>query len=271
MKRSAASFFFLLMLALQAAASRPDDKQALTAAEIINKHLEAVGGKTALSKLKTRVAVGSVRKESEPDADVAIMSEAPNRVSAMYVFKDYTWQLTFDGSKSLFRPLVSKEASVVEAKQREMVATGAMFNSISLYNLLTQAGPDEFKFEAKGTKKVKGRPAYAVDVKRAKLPTLRLYFDTETFMWVRTDFGSVSYTKEMGTFTNQITQHGEDQTDVDFYFETSDFREVDGVKLPYKFEQVVAFPIIRQKKAGTIIGMIKEYRHNVPIDPKMFQ
>lgn len=77
--------------------------------------------------------------------------------------------------------------------------------------------------------------------------------------------------KEMGTFTNQITRHGEDQTDVDSYFETSDFRKADGVKLPYRFEQVVAFPIIRQKKAGTIVGTIKEYRHNVPIDSKMLQ
>jgi hypothetical protein len=270
-KQIAGSFFCLVALVLQAAASRPEDKQALTGPEIVNKHMEAVGGKTALSKLKTRVAVGSVRKESETDANVAIMSEAPNRVSAVYVFKDYTWQLTYDGSKSLFRPMISKEASIVEAKQREMVATGAMFNSVSLYSVLSQNGPDEPKFEAKGTKKVKGRLAYVVDVKRAKLPTLRLYFDTETYMWVRTDFGRVSYTKEMGTFTNDITQHGEDQTDVDFYFETSDFREVDGVKLPFKFEQVVAFPIIRQKKAGTIVGTIKEYRHNVLIDPKMFQ
>ena len=270
MKRSAASLFCLLALVLQAA-SRPDDKQAPTGAEIIKKHLEAVGGKEALAKIKSRIAIGTVRKENEPDANMAIMSEAPNRVSAMYVFKDYTWQLTYDGSTSLFRPLVSKEASAVEAKQREMLATGAMFNSMSLYNLLTQSGPDELKFEARGTKKVKGRPAYVVDVKRAKLPSLRLYFDAETYMWVRTDFGAVTYTKGMGTFTNDITQHGEDQTDVDFYFESSDFKEVDGVKLPFKFEQVVAFPIIRQKRAGTIVGTIKEYRHNVPIDPKMFQ
>ena len=40
MKRSAASFFLLLVLGLPATASIPDDKQALTAQEIINKHLE---------------------------------------------------------------------------------------------------------------------------------------------------------------------------------------------------------------------------------------
>ena len=108
-------------------------------------------------------------------------------------------------------------------------------------------------------------------MKRGKAPTLKLYFDAENFMWVRTDYGRVSYAKAMGTFTNDVVQHGEDQSDVDFFIETSDFKEVDGLKLPFRFEQTVAFPIIRQKSAGTIIGTITEYKHNVSIDPKMFQ
>jgi hypothetical protein len=58
---------------------------------------------------------------------------------------------------------------------------------------------------------------------------------------------------------------------VDFYFDTSDFRDVEGVKLPFKFEQVVTYPIITQKRVGTLSGMIVEYRHNVTIDPKMFK
>jgi hypothetical protein len=58
---------------------------------------------------------------------------------------------------------------------------------------------------------------------------------------------------------------------VDFYVETSDFREVDGVKLPFKFEQVVTYPILTQKRVGTLTGTIVEYRHNVEIDPKMFK
>jgi hypothetical protein len=270
MKRSLALFSLLMLGVCSAGAMAADDKQALSATDIIEKHLAAVGGKEALSKLKTRVAIGTVRKENEPDAKMAIMSEAPNRVTAHYIFQNYDWQLTYNGKDTVFRPTITKEASEVEHKYREMLATGAMFNSISLYNLLT-SGDATVKYESKGTKKVKGRPAYAVDVKRSKGPTLRLYFDAETFMWVRTDYGRVSYTKQMGAFTNDVVQHGEDQTEVDFYFETSDFREVDGVKLPYKFEQTVAFPIIKQKKAGTIIGRITEYRHNVAIDPKMYQ
>lgn len=270
MKRYSALFSLMTLMVCSAAALGWQDKQSMTAVEIIDKHLAAVGGKEALAKIKSRVAVGTVRKENETDARMAIMSEAPNRLSAIYVFQNYTWQLSYDGKQSIFRPTISKEASVVEKKYREMLATGAMFNSISLYNILDDTDSDA-KFEAKGMKKIKGRQAYVVEVKRSKGPMLKLYFDAENLMWVRTDYGRVSYTKAMGGFTNDIVQHGEDQADVDFYIETSDFKVVDGLKLPFRFEQTVAFPIIREKSAGTIVGTIAEYKHNVSIDPKMFQ
>ncbi|HKP85355.1 MAG TPA: hypothetical protein VJZ26_04615 [Blastocatellia bacterium] len=271
MRKYSASLLLFFLLILPGIVFSADDNQPLTGAEIISKHLAAVGGKEALARIKSRVAIGSVKKESEPDAQMAIMSEAPNRVSAMYVFKDFTWQLTYDGKNVIFRPTITKEGALVERKYREMLTTGALFNSISLYNILTTGESDDLKFEARGAKKVRNRSAYVVEVKRGKAQPLRLYFDAETFMWVRTDYGSVSFAKNMGKFTNDVVQHGEDQTDVDFSFETSDFKEVDGVKLPFKFEQTVAFPLIRQKSAGSITGTIKEYRHNVPIDPKMFQ
>jgi hypothetical protein len=130
------SLSLLILLTVPASAFSADDNQSLTGAEIISKHLAAVGGKEALARMKTRIAIGTVRKESEPDAQMAIMSEAPNRVSAMYVFKDYTWQMTYDGSNVIFRPTITKEASLIEKKYREMLTTGAMFNSISLYNIL---------------------------------------------------------------------------------------------------------------------------------------
>lgn len=271
MRKYRAGLLLFFLLISPAIVFSADGNQALTGAEIISKHLAAVGGKEALAKIKSRVAMGTVRKESEPDVQMAIMSEAPNRVSAIYVFKDYTWQLTYDGKNVIFRPTITKEGALVERKYREMLVTGALFNSISLYNILTENESDNLKFETRGTKKVRNRNAYVVEVRRGKAQPLRLYFDTETFMWVRTDYGTVSYAKNIGKFTNDVVQHGEDQTDVDFSFETSDFKEVDGVKLPFKFEQTVAFPLIKQKSAGSITGIIKEYRHNISIDPKMFQ
>lgn len=246
--------------------------QSLTGAEIISKHLEAVGGKQALAKFKSRVAVGTVKKENEANIRMAIMSESPNRVSAIYVFEGYSWQLTYDGKSSIVKGIrFPTDFSPMHDKFREMLASGLMFNSISLYNALVEAEANGAKFEAKGTKKIKDRANYVVEMKRAKAPTVRLYFDAETFMWVRSEYGSASVSKTVRPFTNAPVYHTDDELTVDFYFETSDFRDVDGVRLPFKFEQVLTYPILRQKKAGTISGVISEYQHNVPIDPKMFQ
>src|SRR5262249_14238913 len=97
-----------------------------------------------------------------------------------------------------------------------------------------------------------------------------LYFDAETFMWVRTDYGTVRLTKDMNTFTNAVESKDQEST-YDFYVETSDFKQVDGVTLPFKFEIVATAPILKQKSVGTIVSTITEYRHNIEIDPKMFQ
>jgi hypothetical protein len=266
MKRLMPFFSSLMVLALSAATLTADDKDKLSGAEIISKHLAAVGGREALAKVKSRIAIGTARKDNDSAAPMAVMSEAPNRVSAIYQFEGFNWQLTYDGSKAIVRPLLTRANAPVMHKYEDMLATGTMFNGISLYNALAQGETDNVKFEAKGMKKVKGRSAYTVEMKRGKDRAL-LYFDAETFMWVRTDYGSVQLTREMGTITGPKDQ----ETTLDFYVETSDFKEVDGLKLPFKFEIVATAPILKQKNVGTIVTTINEYRHNVAIDPKMFQ
>lgn len=245
--------------------------QKLTGDQIIDKHLAAVGGKEALAKIKSRIAIGTVKKENDPGIKMAIMSEAPNRVSAVFVFGKYDWQLTFDGNKAFVRPLFPRAMSQVQDKYQDMLSSGLMFNTISLYNLLTQGEASGAKFEAKGVKKIKDRVAYVVEVKRPQGGSARLYFDAETFMWVRTEYGKVGFSKPMQEFTNASVPHSEDEVSMDFYFENSDFRDVDGVKLPYKYELAITYPQLHNKMSGPIFGTITEYRHNEPIDPKMFR
>lgn len=270
MKRLTMALALVTLLAASTGVLAGDDKAALSSAEIISKHLAAVGGKEALLKFKSRIAIGTARKDSETATRMAVVSEAPNRVSAIYQFEDYNWQMSYDGSKSIFRPVLTRANAPVMHKYEDMLTTGTMFNSVSLYNALLEGEANGVKFEAKGTKKVRGRPAYLVTMKRPKHDDVRLYFDTETFMWVRTEYGTVRLTKEMGSFSNAVESKDQEST-YDFYVETSDFKEIDGVKLPFRIEIVATAPLLKHSSVGTIVATISEYRHNVAIDPKMFQ
>lgn len=264
-----------LLLALAAtvvgARGAGDNKQQLSAEEIIAKHLAAVGGKQALARIKSRVAVGTIRKEAEPESQMAIMSESPNRLAAVFIFRDYDWRMIYDAGKTTLRPQMPRQVAPIEEKYREMLSSGLMFNGIALYNLLSSAPAEGVKLESKGTKKVKGRPAHVVELRRGKGAAARLYFDAENFMWVRTDFGRAEVSRQMRTFTNDVVNRSADENSVEFYVETADFREVDGLKLPFRFEMVVTPPILREKSSGTVVGNIKEYKHNVAIDPAMFK
>jgi len=271
MKRFTVFFSFLMiLLAASVRVQAGDDKAALSAAEIISKHLAAVGGKEALLKLKSRIAIGVAKKEGDAATPMAVVSEAPNRVSAIYRFQDFSWQMTYDGGKPIVRPVLTRANAPILHKYEAMLSTGTMFNNISLYNALIGGETEGVKFEAKGMKKIKGRQAYVVVMKRPKSDEVRLYFDSETFMWIRTDYGSVHLTKEMGQFTNAV-ESKDQETTLDFYVDTSDFKEVDGIKLPYKLEIVATAPLLKNTNVGTIVATISQYRHNVPIDPKMFQ
>lgn len=271
MKRFTICFSFAMILLAQSFMVRAsDDKAALSAAEIISKHLAAVGGKEALMKFKSRIAIGVARKENDAATPMAVVSEAPNRVTAVYQFQDFNWQMTYDGSKPIVRPVLTRANAPILHKYETMLATGTMFNNVSLYNILLAGEAEGIKFEAKGMKKIKGRQAYLVVMKRSKTDDVRMYFDSETFMWIRTDYGTVQLTKEMGQFTN-AAESKDQETTLDFYVDTSDFKEVDGVKLPHKLEVVATAPLLKQANVGTIVATINEYRHNVAIDPKMFQ
>ncbi len=265
-------FLFIVMLLLAGGATAvAAQDQKLTAEQIIEKHLTAIGGRETLAKFKTRVASGTVRKENEPDAQFAVMSEAPNRLSAVYVFRDYDLRLIFDGKSARIAPSFARQYGPLAAKYEEIVASGLMFNQMSLYNQIASTEPGKLKFEAKGSKKVDGRLAYVVQVQPNKGTANKLYFDAETFMWVRTDYGKVSFSRELREFTNEVANQAGSEVTIDFYIETTDFRDVDGVKLPFKFVQVMTSPILRQKSIGTVVGSVREYRHNIDIDPKMFQ
>lgn len=262
-------FALLCVCALTLAAVAREDK--LTAEEILKKHLDAIGGKEAATKFKSRIASGTIKKENDPERKFTIASE-PNKIAALFYFQQYDWRLIFDGAKPHTRPEFNREYGMINNKYQEAIASGLMFNDASLFNVVVNGAAEGAKFEAKGTKKVMGKQAYVVEYRKDKKSSpLRLYFDTETFMWVRTDFGRATLTKGVGQFTNDAQIQEDQSAAVDIYVETSDFREVDGVKLPFQLNFTVTAPIIRNTFFSNLKATITEYKHDMNIDPKVYQ
>ncbi len=260
--------FVFVTLAVAIQAKPIEDK--LTAQEIISKHLAAIGGKENLAKVKTLVATGKVKRESLPETAMLMVSEAPDRLSIAYGFQEVTWRLIYDKGKGSIRPTITGEYSVMEGKFREMLASGFFYNGATIFNTLLTEPTGEAKIEAKGMKKINGRQNYVVEYKRDKKSSAyKLFFDAETFMWVRTEFGRVTIPIQARPGAG-VEANSESQPTVDFYIETSDFKEVDGLKLPHKITHTATFPILRQQKEGTLTITINDYKQNVPIDPKMF-
>jgi hypothetical protein len=86
-------------------------------------------------------------------------------------------------------------------------------------------------------------------------------------MWVRTDYGNV----ELSDTRLALDNSGGGISTIDFYIEASDFREVDGIKLPYKIKHTMVPPVSPNNRSSMVEVEIKEYKQNVLIDPKMFQ
>jgi hypothetical protein len=264
-------FFFLLLTSVFA----QDNKNNLTAEQIIEKHFVAVGGKEKLSAIKSRVAIGFIKVANQgKPIQFVLFTESPNRLTAYYLLEKYNWSLTYDGKKFFSRPieLLSKnvvligKSSRLEDKFNEMYSSGLMFSQISLYNILLNPNP-EITIKTNKTKKVNDHPAYIIEIKSKKFGLMRAYFNTETFMWVRTDYGNV----ELSDTRLALDNSGGGISTVDFYIEASDFREVDGIKLPYKIKHTMVPPVSPNNRSSMVEVEMKEYKQNVLIDPKMFQ
>jgi hypothetical protein len=108
----------------------------------------------------------------------------------------------------------------------------------------------EFTFKRLGETRIGARKADGVLVLRKGYPTVKLYFDTETSLLVKSEF--------------QIKERVPPFKDVPCEFYFSDYREVKGVKFPHK----------RVAKHGPEVWDIMEISNLKSIDvvdPKLFE
>lgn len=224
--------------------------QSLSADDIVNKHLAAVGGKDALAKITTRRATG-VMVVGTPMGDlsgpVEMVAKAPNKMR-MAVSMDLS-ALGAQGEIHIEQLFDGTTGWTMNSMQGDQQLAGEQLDSAKngyFPSPLLDYVAHGFSIALEPREQVNGRDAYVINLKPKTGNPSKLFFDAETFMLVRTT-GKVS-NPQLG--------------DVESVSEPSDYRDVNGVK--------VAFTMFQSAGGQNITMKFAKVEHNVPVEDALF-
>jgi len=217
--------------------------------EIIEKSLTAIGGRAALGKLTNRSMTGKMAISTE-NGDIAgtieAVNQAPNKMRRV---------ITLDlsalgaGSATIEQRFDGTTGWVMDSMRGDSSLSGSQ-----LENLKNSVFPSPLlDYKARGTKillggkeKLADRDVYALSVTPTTGPVTRLFVDAQSYLPVRV------------VVTLEIPELGPQEQTTDF----SDFRDVDGVKVP--------FLIKGSSAVQTFTITLTSVEHNVKVEPSMF-
>jgi CubicO group peptidase (beta-lactamase class C family) len=219
----------------------------ITADELMAKAIEAVGGEANWRKLNSRVMNYDIDLINQGvKGTVVSYSKAPNLSASettmtalgKTIAKGFEF---FDGTRGeelyTFAP-VEKYAG----KRLEDARIGADFYSILNWKTNYKS------VEVKGIEKVGDEECYVVEFTPEKGTRVTELYSTKTFLLMKRRGISISSTSEQSVPYSVIF---------------SDYRDVDGIKLPFKSVQTSI-------SMGDVITVVKSVKHNVPVDDKIF-
>jgi hypothetical protein len=211
-----------------------------TADEILNKYIQAVGGPAALEKINSRVEKGTISFGGQ-QFPVEVLAKAPNKRISLVHTPNGDNITAFDGHAGWIGNPGPRPPREMSAPENEAFGFDATFY------LPTELKKMFAQFRARpGAEKISGREVVQLIGANPGKPPMRLFFDKESGLLVR----SVRYAD---------TPLGRNPTQVDY----ADYRAQDGIKLP--FQWTVARPL------GRFTIQIVELQQNVPVDDKKFE
>lgn len=224
-----------------------ESKPKITTEELMTKVIEAVGGEANWRKLTSRVTVADIDAINQGvKGTTTVYSKSPNKSATETVMTAVGktiakgWDF-FDGTNGedlyTFAPVEK-----YSGKKLEDTKLNADF-----YSLLNWK--KNYKtVEVKGTEKVGDEECYVVEFTPEKGTKVIQLYSTKTYLLM----------KQRGVLPSSTSDNSQPYSVV-----FSDYREVDGIKLPFK-------TVNTNPGMGDIVSVIKSYKHNVAIDDKMF-
>ena len=211
-----------------------------TADQILDKYTQALGGVTALDNLKSRVMKGTVTTANGTELGYELTQSGSDLVLAsITVPQSGVIERVFNGTTGW-----EKNASAVRVMAPEEISYFRRYPN--LYTDLKLKGQFS-RLSVSGKQKIDGRDVYVLRGANVDGRREQLFFDVETGFLVRR---ITSTTTLVGIIPEQI----------DF----SDYREVDGMKLPFTIKVSAIDPNY------SLVRKFTEIKLNPSIDPKRF-
>src|SRR5215475_5332968 len=223
---------------------------AQTADEIVEKHLAALGGRTALNNLKSRSMKGTIKVSTpvgELTGPIESLNEAPNKtrtfiqldLSSLGLGKVIQDQ-RFDGTSGYVIDTMQGNRDIT-GDQLEVMKNAQFPSPLLNYKEMGAT------VELAGKEKVGDRDAYVLIDKPKTGPAVRYYIDAETYLPVKSVMKVM--VPQLGTELEQTT-------------EAFDFKDVDGVKVPFRIKTTSSIQ--------TVLVTITQVEHNKQIDRSLF-
>lgn len=211
-----------------------------TVDEVLRKYVEAIGGAAAINAVNSRVTKGSLDVVGiSRGGTFEIYAQAPNKVlNVIQAHPLGTVKLGFNG-RSGWTTNAAGQRALKGLDLARLQRDADFYAPVRLKN-------NYAKVTLAGMSKIGYRDVYVLDLRPSAGAAERYYLDAQTYLPVR---------------INAVRTTGAVSEPVEVYLD--EWREVDGIKFPFSISQ--RFPKL------TLTFTVKEIKHNVPLDAKIFE
>ncbi len=210
-----------------------------TASEIIDRYVAVIGGRAAWEKIHSRTSLGRIQVPAmNLSGTVMVHEKAPNRTLLVVILSGAAFRQAFDGTVGWTDDPDTGLRVQTGAELAQVARDADFYHPLDLKKLYA-------KLVATGIESVNGKDTYVVEGTTAEGSVDKMYFDRGSGFVVRV-----------------IGQRYTNGAPSDFLEDLGDYREVDGVKVPFALEEKTA------QSSFTI--QIDEVHHNVDLADSEF-
>jgi hypothetical protein len=272
--------FVMAVVGMSVLQAKPDNK--LAPAEVVAKHLESIGSAEARARVNgimikgTCVVTIRLGGKGQVDGQAIMASQGSlNLINMTFDSPAYPGDsLKFDGKKftaSQFKPGARTAFGAFFVQYDIIFKEGLIGGVLSTAWPLLDLKQKNPKLEYAGLKTIGGKQLHALKYTPRKGSDLKiaLFFDSETFQHVRTEYEQTIYTSDQQRIGTGSTQRSSNAR-ISVVEEFSDFKPESGLNLPHTYKFELSVESETRPALVDWVFNLTSFKFNEPMDAKEF-